>query len=133
MLQAMNTGHDGSLTTVHSNSAGDALHRLETMVLLSGLELPMSAIREQIRSAVHLIVHAERLIDGSRRVVEVIEITELEEGEILYQPVYQFVQEGHGRRRQDTRSPTAPTGYIPQFLNIIRQQGHDIPEGLFSM
>ncbi len=132
MLQAMNTGHDGSLTTVHSNTAVDALHRLETMVLLSGLELPMGAIREQVRSAVNLIVHASRLVDGSRRVTEIIEITGLDDGHIVTQPVYQFVQTGSDEEGRII-GQHEPTGYIPSFLNEMRQKGKEIPPDLFAV
>src|SRR5258708_30241109 len=82
MLQAMNTGHDGSLTTVHANSPRDALGRLETLVLMAGMDLPVKVVREQIRSAVHLIVQQARLADGSRKVVSIVEVTGME-GEIL--------------------------------------------------
>lgn len=132
MLQAMNTGHDGSLTTVHSNSAADAFYRLETMVLLTGLDLPIRAIREQIRSAVNLIVHQARMLDGTRKVTEVIEMTALEGDEIVTQPVFGFVQEGIGEDGKIIGTHK-PTGYIPTFLNTMRQQGKEIPAGLFDM
>jgi pilus assembly protein CpaF len=132
MLQAMNTGHDGSLTTVHANTGADALHRLETMVLMSGLELPMRAIREQIRSAVNLIVQAARLLDGSRRVTEVIEITGMQEGEIQTQPVYRYVQSGIGEDGK-VIGRHEPSGYIPGFLSRMRERGKKIPSDLFAV
>jgi pilus assembly protein CpaF len=103
MLQAMNTGHDGSLTTVHANSARDVLSRLETMVLMAGVEMPIVAIREQVASAVDLVVHQARMVDGRRRVVEIAEITGLEGNRILMQPLFVF-------RRERARSVDASVG-----------------------
>ena len=108
------------------------LARLETMVLMSGLDLPIRAIREQIRSAVNLIVHASRLVDGSRKITEIIELTGMEEGQIVYQPVYEFNQEGMTEDAQ-VIGQHRPTGYIPRFLNTMRQQGKDIPPNMFSV
>jgi len=90
MLQAMNTGHDGSLTTVHANSARDALARIETMVLMSGVDLPAAAIRQQVASAVDFILHLERLADGSRRLWQILEVTGVAEGEVAAEPVFQY-------------------------------------------
>jgi pilus assembly protein CpaF len=132
MLQAMNTGHDGSLTTVHANNAADALHRLETMVLMSGLELPMRAIREQIASAVHLIVQASRLVDGSRRITEIIEVTGINEGEVQVQSVYKYLQKGLTDSGKIIGNHE-PSGYIPRFLGRMREQGKKIPPDLFSV
>jgi pilus assembly protein CpaF len=89
-LQAANTGHDGSLSTGHANSAKDMLSRLETMVLMAGMELPLAAIRRQIASAVDIIVHLGRLRDKSRKVLEIVEITGYEEGEITYSSLYSY-------------------------------------------
>ncbi|MGC8779744.1 MAG: CpaF family protein [Anaerolineae bacterium] len=94
MLQAMNTGHDGSLTTAHSNGPRDTLHRIETMVLMAGMDLPLRAIREQIASAFDLVCHLERLQDGSRKVVKVTEVQGMEGDVIVMQDVFKFVQEG---------------------------------------
>jgi len=94
MLQAMNTGHDGSLSTGHANSAGDMLLRLETMVLMSGLELPVSAIRHQIASAVDIIVHVSKIRDGSRKVVQITEVLGYENGEVSTQDLYRFEETG---------------------------------------
>jgi len=94
MLQAMNTGHDGSLSTGHANSAGDALSRLETMVLMSSLDLPVSAIRSQIASAIDIIVHLGRLRDRSRRLLEIREVGGIRDGRIILRSLYEFVEEG---------------------------------------
>jgi pilus assembly protein CpaF len=90
MLQAMNTGHDGSLTTIHANSATDALSRIETMVLMSGVELPTAAIRQQIAAAVDFILHLERMADGSRKLLQVLEVTGIDRGEISTQPIFAY-------------------------------------------
>lgn len=90
MLQAMNTGHDGSLTTVHANSARDALARIETMVLMSGVDLPVPAIRQQVAAAVDFILHLERLPDGSRRLLQILEVVGVQAGEVVTEPVFQY-------------------------------------------
>jgi pilus assembly protein CpaF len=90
MLQAMNTGHDGSLTTVHANSPRDALGRLETLVLMAGMDLPLKVVREQIRSAVHLIVQQARLSDGSRKVVSITEVTGMEGDLLTIQELFRY-------------------------------------------
>ena len=94
MLQAMNTGHDGSLTTVHSNSARDSLNRIETMVLMAGMDLPLRAIRQQVASAVDVIVHQERLRDGSRKIVQCAEVVGMEGETIVMQDIFTFQQTG---------------------------------------
>jgi pilus assembly protein CpaF len=99
MLQAMNTGHDGSLSTGHANSAGDALSRLETMVLMSSLDLPVSAIRSQIASAIDIIVHLGRLRDRSRRLLEIREVEGIRDGRIILRSLYEFVEEGEKEGR----------------------------------
>lgn len=115
MLQAMNTGHDGSLTTGHANSASDMLSRLETMVLMSGLELPISAIRQQIASSVELIVHLGRLRDGTRRVMQITEITEYSNGEIQSQNLFEFITDPKLSTRDRVIGSLQPTG------NMMRQ------------
>ena len=95
MLQAMTTGHDGSLSTGHANSPKDMLRRLETMVLMTGYQLPLQAIREQMASAVDVIVHTARLKDGSRKIVNITEIYGVEDDEILTQDIFRFVQTGY--------------------------------------
>ncbi|HBF34900.1 TPA: type II secretion system protein E [Candidatus Sumerlaeota bacterium] len=135
MLQAMNTGHDGSMTTVHANSARDSLNRLETMTLMSGVELPLAAIRQQIVSAVNLIVHVGRLADGYRRVLEVVEVTGLEDGRITTQPVFQFHQDSlesaDGGKKITITGHHAPSGHICTFLSRLQQQGKPIPKRIF--
>ncbi|MGA7121491.1 MAG: ATPase, T2SS/T4P/T4SS family [Polyangiaceae bacterium] len=117
MLQAMNTGHDGSLTTTHANSPREALSRLETLVLMAGLELPIRAIREQIAGSIHLLVQQSRLSDGSRKVTAIAEVTGIDDdGEVEIVPIFQFQRTGTGPKGKvvgDFRS----TGFLPSFLN----------------
>ncbi|HRO60024.1 MAG TPA: ATPase, T2SS/T4P/T4SS family [Burkholderiaceae bacterium] len=125
MLQAMNTGHDGSLTTVHANSARDVLARLETMVLMAGIEIPVSAVREHVASAVDLVVHQARLPDGRRRVVEIAEFTGLESGRVLMQPLFRFVRSVAGGR-------FTGCGNVPQCMDSLREQGAAIDLSVFE-
>ncbi len=132
MLQAMNTGHDGSITTVHSNSPRDSLARLETMVLRAGVELPQRAIREQMASAIDLIVHQARLKDGTRRITHITEVDGMEGPVITLQDVFLFdfhagVDED-GRHRGALRS----TGLRPRFLQALADRGIALPPGLFG-
>ena len=122
MLQAMNTGHDGSLTTCHANSPRDALSRLENMVLMAGMELPSSAIREQIASAIDLIVQQSRLLDGSRKIVKISEVTGREGNQVLMQDVFEFVQTGISPQGEVEGYHTA-TGNIPTFVDDLRKSG----------
>ncbi len=117
MLQAMNTGHDGSLTTTHANSPMEAISRLETLALMAGLELPMRAIREQIASSVHVIVQQSRLSDGSRKVTAISEIVGIdrESNEIELRTIFEFVRSGTGEKGKVTGEFRA-TGYLPSFL-----------------
>jgi pilus assembly protein CpaF len=123
MLQAMNTGHDGSLTTTHANSPHEAIGRLETLVLMSGLELPVRAIREQIAGAVHILVQQSRLSDGSRKVTSITEVTGVnEEGEVEMVPIFQFIRTGtksDGRVEGEYRA----TGFLPTFLEQFLLMG----------
>ena len=131
MLQAMNTGHDGSLTTVHANSPRDVISRLETMVLMSGMELPSRAIREQIGSAVDIIIHESRLADGSRKVVNISEVTGLEGQQIVMQDIFTFNQTGldeHGRILGEFR----PTGAVPTFFGTLQSRGLRIDPAMFD-
>lgn len=123
MLQAMNTGHDGSLTTLHANTPRDALSRLENMVMMAGFELPSSAIREQIQSAVNLIVQQTRLPDGSRKVINITEVTGKEENVITMQDVFVFHQTGIGVGGRVEGFHTA-TGNIPYFVEELRKSGN---------
>ena len=122
MLQAMNTGHDGSLTTAHANNPRDALTRLENMVMMAGFELPSSAIREQIASALDLIVQQTRMVDGSRKVVKITEITGREGNQILMQDIFTFEQTGLDEKGRVQGYHTA-TGNIPQFIDEMRKSG----------
>lgn len=130
MLQAMNTGHEGSLSTVHANTPRDALRRLETMVLLAGTELPARAIREQVVSALDLLVHVRRFEDGARRVESVAEITGLEGDTPLLQEV--FVFERQGRRSGAVEGRYRATGIVPRLVEQARQRGVELPLAWFS-
>ncbi len=130
MLQAMNTGHDGSLTTVHSNSPRDCLSRLETLVMMAGMDLPSRAIREQIAAAVHLIVQISRFSDGSRKVVQISEVTGMEKDVITMQDIVVFKQKGldaHGK----VLGEFVFTGAVPQFIHDLEKKGLRIPKGFF--
>ena len=122
MLQAMNTGHDGSLTTVHANSPRDVVSRLETMVLMSGMDLPSRAIREQIASAVDVIIHESRLSDGSRKVMAVSEVTGLEGSQIVMQEIFAFRQDGVGEDGK-VIGKLVPTGAVPSWFDQLSGRG----------
>lgn len=131
MLQAMNTGHDGSLTTVHANSPRDVISRLETMVLMSGMELPSRAIREQIASAVDVIIHESRMSDGSRKVTAITEVTGLEGNQIVMQDIFAFRQTGvdaHGKVLGEMR----PTGAVPTWLDQLKSRGLQVDMKMFQ-
>jgi pilus assembly protein CpaF len=130
MLQAMNTGHDGSLTTVHSNSPRDALRRIETMVMMAGMELPLRAIREQVVSAIDLVVHMERLRDGTRRVVKVSEVQGMEGDSILMQDLFFFDQTGVKNSRVIGTHKT--TGLRPQFAEKFALNSIELPASIFE-
>ncbi len=130
MLQAMNTGHEGSMTTLHSNSPRDTLARLETMVLMAGMELPTRAIREQIASAVDLIVYQSRMRDGSRKVVAVSEIAGME-GDVISMTDL-FVFEHGGYREGKVHGRLRPTGLRPKFMDKIRAAGIYLPPRIFA-
>jgi pilus assembly protein CpaF len=125
MMQAMNTGHDGSLTTIHANSPRDALSRIENMVLMAGYELPVRAIREQVASAIDLIVHLARMSDGSRRVTRVTEITGMESEVVTAQDIFVFRQEGLGPNGE-VRGSLGSTGLMPAFADRLRARGEDV-------
>ena len=130
MLQAMNTGHDGSLTTVHSNSPRDALRRIETMVMMAGMELPLRAIREQVTSAIDLVVHMERLRDGTRRVIKVSEVQGMEGDSILMQDLFFFEQTGIKNSRVIGTHKT--TGLRPQFAEKFVLNSIELPASIFE-
>ena len=122
MLQAMNTGHDGSLTTAHANSPRDALSRLENMVMMAGYELPSSAIREQVASAIDLIVQQSRLADGSRKIVRIVEVTGREGDVIQMQDIFVFNQTGYDSDGR-VQGYYSATGNIPYFIDELRKRG----------
>jgi pilus assembly protein CpaF len=131
MLQAMNTGHDGSLTTTHANSPREAIARLETLVLMAGLELPVRAIREQIAGAVHLLVQQSRLSDGSRKVTAISEVTGMsDDGDIELVPIFEFIRTGTGDNGAVLGEFRA-TGFLPSFLNQFLVMGLIPPGGRF--
>jgi pilus assembly protein CpaF len=130
MLQAMNTGHDGSLTTGHANSPRDMISRLETMVLMAGMDLPIKAIREQISSAVDLIVQQSRLKDGSRRITHITEVTGMEGDVITMQDI--FVYKQHGRdEKGKILGAMSPTGIKPKFVEKLEEAGISLPNDIF--
>jgi len=131
MLQAMNTGHDGSLTTLHANSPRDSLSRLETMVLMAGMELPSRAVREQIASAINLIVHTARLPGGSRKIVKICEIVGIEGDRITMQDLYEFRQRGFDATGNVVGYFTA-TGNVPVFVQQLMERGIEVDMDLFS-
>jgi pilus assembly protein CpaF len=131
MLQAMNTGHDGSLTTIHSNTPRDCIARLETLVMMAGMNLPVKAIREQMASAVHLIVQQSRLSDGSRKVTYITEVVGIQGETVSLQDVFVFKQEGLDKRRK-VQGRFVSTGFIPKFVEQIEAKGLKIPRSLFT-
>lgn len=131
MLQAMNTGHDGSLTTVHANSPRDVISRLETMVLMSGMELPSRAIREQISSAVDIIIHESRMSDGSRKVVRISEVTGIEGSQIVMQDIFQFEQRGVDEKGRII-GKMSPTGAIPTWFDQLSGRGISCSPKMFD-
>jgi len=130
MLQAMNTGHDGSLTTAHSNGARDTLHRIETMVLMAGMELPLRAVREQIAAAFDVVVHLDRLADGTRKVVTIAEVQGMEGDIIVMQDIFKFVQTSVRDGRVEG-SFTA-TGVRPKFMDRVEAAGLFVSPTIFA-
>lgn len=130
LLQAMNTGHEGSLSTVHSNSAKDSLTRIETMCLMAGMDLPVRAIREQVASAIHMVVHMSRMTDGSRKIVQVTEVLDMEGDVIMLSDIFDWHQTGieSGRIQGQLR----PTGIRPRAMKRIIDGGIHLPEALFG-
>jgi pilus assembly protein CpaF len=131
MLQAMNTGHDGSLSTVHANSPRDALARIETMVLMAGYDLPVRAIREQVSSALDAIVHLERLEDGSRRVTSITEVQRMESDVITMQELFRF-QIDEITTDGTIVGGLRATGLRPTFIAKFDKRGVGLPLGLFQ-
>lgn len=131
MLQAMNTGHDGSMTTAHSNSPRDTLSRLETMTLMAGMDLPVRAIREQIASAVNMVIHQERMRDGSRKITHISEITGMEGDVITMTDLFLFEQTGVENGKIVGR--LRPTGLRPKFVDRFEQVGIHLPPSIFGV
>jgi pilus assembly protein CpaF len=131
MLQAMNTGHDGSMTTAHANSPRDAIARIETMCLMAGMDLPIRAIREQISSAVDLICQQERMRDGTRKVTYITEISGMEGDVITMTDIFSFEQSGVENGRIVGR--LRPTGLRPKFMDKIEAAGIHLPPSIFGI
>ena len=131
MLQAMNTGHDGSMTTVHSNTPRDSMSRLETLVQYSGVPISPKAIREMIASAVHMVVQQSRLEDGSRKIMNITEIGGMQGDVITLQDIFVFKQEGMSKQGKIVGKFMA-TGFIPKFIESLEKKGYKVPRGLFS-
>jgi pilus assembly protein CpaF len=131
MLQAMNTGHDGSLTTVHANSPRDVVSRLEVMTLMAGMELPVQAIREQIAAAVDVIVHQARFADGSRRITHITEVTGIESGRVQMQPIFEFRMTS-GQRGSAVRGVFEACDTVPTFYEGLREAGVAIELAAFQ-
>ncbi|WP_206446198.1 CpaF family protein [Agrococcus sp. KRD186] len=133
MLQAMNTGHDGSLSTVHANSPRDAIARMETLVLMAGMDLPLRAIREQVSSAVDLIIQLERLRDGSRRVTAVTEVAGMEGQTVTLQDIFLFDYSAGTDHEGRFRGSPVATGVRPRFVERLLDMGIDLPSGTFDV
>ena len=130
MLQAMNTGHEGSLTTIHANDARDALSRLEVMVAMAGFDLPVNVVRRYIASAINVIVHLARLKGGVRRVMRIVEIVELEDNEYQLRELFRFQQAGLDAQRRATGRFQA-SGNMPAFFDRLRERGIVLDAELF--
>jgi pilus assembly protein CpaF len=131
MLQAMNTGHDGSLTTIHANTPRDALARLETLVLMAGFDLPLRAIREQVASAITIIVQVNRQKDGTRKITDISEIVKMEGEIITMQDIFKYKHEGWGKDGKMI-GKHSPCGNIPSFMEEIQRAKLDIDVSLFN-
>jgi pilus assembly protein CpaF len=125
----MNTGHDGSLTTAHSNTPRDTLSRVETMTLMAGMDLPLRAVREQIAAAFDLIVHLDRLVDGTRRVVRISEVQGMEGDVIVMQDIFRYVQTGV--ENGQVLGYFSATGIRPKFMEKIDSAGINVPPAMF--
>jgi pilus assembly protein CpaF len=133
MLQAMNTGHEGSLTTAHANSPRDALSRLEVMVMMSGMDLPMTVVREQIASAIDLIIHQRRFPCGSRKITHISEITGIESGTIQAQDLFTFRARDQGGPGGKVRGEYAATGAVPEFYEELADRGVPVDLSIFKI
>jgi pilus assembly protein CpaF len=132
MLQAMNTGHDGSMTTMHANSPRDCFHRIETMVLMANVGLTEPVIRQQTASAIQVVVQMMRLRDGTRKVSSVAEVTGVGHDGVELQEIFRFVRSGMGGDARSVVGQFVATGYHPQFLKRLGASGVEIPPGLFD-
>jgi pilus assembly protein CpaF len=130
MLQAMNTGHEGSMTTLHANTPRDAIARMETMIMMSGFDLPIKAMRQQIASAVDLIIQANRLQGGKRRVTHITEVVGMEQETVVMQDVYHYVQEGIDDNGA-ARGKFVATGIRPNFMDRLEAVGVRLPSSAF--
>jgi pilus assembly protein CpaF len=131
MLHAMNTGHDGSLTTAHANAPRDAIARVENMVLMAGLDLPVRAIREQVASALDMVVHVSRMADGTRRVTHVTEVVGMEGQTVTLQDVFLFNQTGIDARGK-VQGDVVSTGLRPHFMDRLEAAGIHLPADIFA-
>lgn len=131
MLQAMNTGHDGSITTVHANTPRDALSRLETMVLMAGMDLPSRAIREQMAAALDLIIQISRFNDGTRKITKITEVIGMENDTITLQDIFKFDHEGFDETNK-VIGHYHPTGLVPTFIDKIRAHGENLQSAIFK-
>ncbi len=131
MLQAMNTGHEGSLTTLHANSPLDALHRLETMVLMSGLEIPIKAVREYIENAIDLIIHIERLSDGRRKITKITEVIGIKNDEIELHDIFAFLQKGL-TKSNEVNGEFVLYDYVPKTYTKIKNKGITSVDDIFK-
>jgi pilus assembly protein CpaF len=132
MLQSMNTGHAGSMSTIHANSSIDAISRLETLTLLSGAELPLRAVRDQIASAMDLVIHLSRMPNGERRVVSVNEVLGVADGEIRLAEIYSYNYSSPRAGNKQRAGNLAATGHVPTFLKRLSDYGVDFPTELFA-
>jgi len=130
MLAAMNTGHDGSMTTVHANSPREAISRLETLCMMAGMELPARAIREQIAGAVDLIVQISRMSDGSRKILSITEVVGMQGETITLQEIFRYKEEGFDKNRKII-GQFQPLGMIPTFIEEFEARGVNVPRNLF--
>jgi pilus assembly protein CpaF len=131
MLQAMNTGHDGSMTTIHANTPRDALSRLEQMIMMTGVQFPLHSMRAQLASAINVVIQLERMADGKRRMVSLQEITGMERDIVMMQEIFAFKREGvdeHGA----VIGHFEASGIRPKFADRLRSFGVELPSNLFS-
>ena len=132
MLQAMNTGHEGSLTTIHANGPIDAFNRLETLVLMSGMEIPVKAIREYIEKAIDLVVQIERLSDGRRKITSISEVVGMTDDEIKVREIFAFNQKGLTENKE-VDGEFVLYNYVPKVYEKIKRRGIDVVDDIFEV